>query len=63
MFMTQPVRALVVVFGENAVILPYPGSPPDLAHELHVMDADGSNTTRLINNPVIEAEPIWSPTP
>ena len=29
--MTKPIPALVAVFGESAVVLPYPGSPPDLA--------------------------------
>lgn len=30
-------------------------------HQLYVMDADGSNQTRLTNNPYHDTRPTWSP--
>src|SRR5207247_2169605 len=29
--------------------------------EIYVMNADGSNQTRLTNNPAVDREPAWSP--
>ncbi len=30
-------------------------------YEVYVMDADGSNQTRLTNNPAFDGVPVWSP--
>ena len=33
----------------------------DWTYEIYVMDADGSNQTRLTNNPAVDWTPAWSP--
>jgi Tol biopolymer transport system component len=36
-------------------------SDRDGNYEIYVMDADGSNQTRLTNNPAMDYAPVWSP--
>lgn len=35
--------------------------PSGVDYDIYVMDADGSNLTRLTNNPAFDAVPAWSP--
>ena len=50
---TTPIRDSV---GQIAFV-----SERDGNQEVYVMDADGSNQTRLTNNPAYDGLPVWSP--
>ncbi len=55
----MPLSVQAAFPGANGLIVFYNGR--DGNAEIYVMNADGSNQTRITNNPATDSQPVWSP--